>query len=92
MPSVIYEGPLYESIHPELNAPIASNPRADVMESCYQESLNNQAISNEVANKMENGTAIAMNGAPSQRSEEDNKEETIQTTMTTTRSWTPLVH
>lgn len=71
MPNPIYEGPLYESIQPELNTPTAPQPTANVMESRYQESPNHQAVSNEVANKMENGTVIETACVPSQRSEED---------------------
>ena len=74
MPNTIYEGPFYESIQPELNTLAAPQPTADVMESCHQESPNHQAVPTEVDNKMENGTVIETVCAPSQGSEEDNKE------------------
>ena len=64
MPNPIYEGPLYESIQPEPNTLAAPQATADVMESRYQESPNRQALSNEVVNKMENGTAIETACAP----------------------------
>ena len=74
MPNPIYEGPLYESIQPELNTPAAPQPTADVMESRYQESPNHESLSNEMANKIENATVMETACAPPQRSEEDNKE------------------
>ena len=73
-PNPIYEGPLYERIRPEHNTFAVPQPTANVVESRYQESPNHQAVPTEVANKMETGTVIETACAPSQRSEEDNKE------------------
>ena len=73
VPNPIYEGPLYETIHPEFKSLTSLPPAPVVMEPPRYLPIR-QALPSEVARALQDGTAIAVASEPSQRSGEEIKE------------------
>ena len=67
----LYEGPLYEAIHPEFKS-LTSLPASPMEPPRYLPI--HQALPSEVAKALQDGTAIAVACEPSQRSGEEIKE------------------
>ena len=73
VPNPIYDGPLYETIHPEFKSLTSLPPAPVVMEPPRYLPIR-QALPSEVARALQDGTAIAVASEPSRRSGEEIKE------------------
>ena len=73
VPNPLYEGPLYETIHPEFKSLTSLPPAPVVMEPPRYLPIR-RSLPSEVAKALQDGTAIAVACEPSQRSGEEIKE------------------
>ena len=72
VPNPIYEGPLYETIQPELCTLTTPGSTTNMMESRYLDTPIHPVMLNEPSKTSDNGTAIGESGTSNQRNGEEN--------------------